>query len=276
MLDSDLTLSVHEFRWLGDNQSQRWAACYTSHMPDEARPVATSPDTQYSLTIDEAATLYARAGHPRTLRTVQRYCASGHLECVKAQTMLGDKYFVEPTSVARHIAQIEELVGLNTRAQGPGFSRQVATPVAAQYQNADDPQDATEPDLSPPVAIVAKDSEPELAQAKIETGAETNVRHAPTPVEPASRQDATDEAMTSRYVAQLEKRIEEKDQVITLITTQLTAKDQQISELSTRYRETHTLLGAMQRMLAPLLGQQDPYQAAPPNRDVNPVSEQSH
>jgi hypothetical protein len=245
-------------------------------MFDEPRPVATRPDTQYSLTIDEAASLYAQAGHPRTLRTVQRYCASGHLDCVKAQTMLGDKYFVEPTSVGRHIAQIEELVGLNTRAQGPGFSRQVATPVAAQYQNADDRHGATEPDLSLPVEIGTKDSEPELAQTNIETGAEINLRQGPTPIDRSSRQDATNDVLTSRYVAQLEKRIEEKDQVITLITTQLTAKDQQISELSTRYRETHTLLGAMQRMLAPLLGQQDPYQAAPQNRETDPVPEQFH
>ncbi len=245
-------------------------------MPDEPRPVATSPDRQYSLTIDEAATLYAHAGHPRTLRTVQRYCASGHLDCVKAQTMLGDKYFVEPASVARHIAQIEELVGLNTRAQGPGFSRQVATPVAAKYQNADDRREATGPDLSPLVAAVEKVAAPEIPSVATEIGAEMNERQTPTPVEPSSRQDATNEILASRYVAQLEKRIEEKDQVITLITTQLTAKDQQISELSTRYRETHTLLGAMQRMLAPLLGQQDPYQAAPPNRDANPISEPSH
>jgi hypothetical protein len=56
---------------------------------------------QYSLTIDEAAQRYAHAGHPRTLRTFQRYCASGHLDCVKAAPMLGDKYFVEPSPVSR-------------------------------------------------------------------------------------------------------------------------------------------------------------------------------
>ncbi len=244
-------------------------------MPDEPRPVATSPDTKYCLTIDEAASLYARSGHPRTLRTVQRYCASGHLDCVKAATMLGDKYFVEPSSVARHIAQIEELVGLSTRAQGPGFSRQVATLVAVPIGDGDTRHHATEPDMSQPVAVVANDPAPELTNATIESGAEPDVRQATAPIEPSSRQDATHEALTSRYVAQLEKRIEEKDQVITLITTQLTAKDQQISELSTRYRETHTLLGAMQRMLAPMLGQQDPYQTAPPSRDANPVSDQS-
>jgi hypothetical protein len=54
-------------------------------------------------------------------------------------------------------------------------------------------------------------------------------------------------------------RIEEKDDVIGLLRGQLTAKDEQIGELSMRYRETHALLGAMQRMLAPLLGQADPY-----------------
>jgi hypothetical protein len=40
--------------------------------------------------------------------------------------MLGDKYFVEPASVARHIAQIEELTALDNRAQGLGLSRHVA------------------------------------------------------------------------------------------------------------------------------------------------------
>ena len=66
----------------------------------------------------------------------------------------------------------------------------------------------------------------------------------------------------SPYVLQLEKRIEEKDDVIGLLKGQLVAKDEQIGELSTRYRETHALLGAMQRMLAPLLGQADPYKSS--------------
>lgn len=74
----------------------------------------------------------------------------------------------------------------------------------------------------------------------------------------------------SRYVQQLEKRIEEKDDVIGLLKGQLVAKDEQIGELSTRYRETHSLLGAMQRMFAPLLGQADPYNA-PDSREVRPV-----
>jgi len=43
---------------------------------------------------------------------------------------------------------------------------------------------------------------------------------------------------------------------------QVKKKDEQITDLSKRFGETQTLLGAMQRMLAPLLGQADPFHAA--------------
>src|SRR5438477_380134 len=73
----------------------------------------------------------------------------------------------------------------------------------------------------------------------------------------------------SGYVMQLEKRIDEKDDVIGLLKGQLVAKDQQITDLSTRFgnlsdrfSDTQKLLGAMQRMFAPLLGQGDPYSPA--------------
>ena len=55
---------------------------------------------------------------------------------------------------------------------------------------------------------------------------------------------------------------------------QLVAKDQQITDLSTRFgnlsdrfADTQKLLGAMQRMFAPLLGQADPY-ANPEQREA--------
>jgi hypothetical protein len=86
--------------------------------PDTSGQVATNSDTTYQLTIEEAAGLCARAGHPRTPRSIQRYCASGHLECVKETTPLGDKYFINAQSVSRHIAQIEELLALDNRATG--------------------------------------------------------------------------------------------------------------------------------------------------------------
>jgi SSS family solute:Na+ symporter len=137
--------------------------------PDTPRPVATSGDnSDYTLSIEEVAERYAKAGHARTIRTLQRYCVSGHLDARKVATTLGDKYFVTPRSVARHIAQIVEMLPLDTVATDRDQPRQVATTVAAQ-ESAPPPQ-------------------PTLAT------------HNDT-----ARQPATDDAQVSRYVALLER-----------------------------------------------------------------------
>ena len=87
-------------------------------MSDDFLPVAATPD-QYTLTIDEAARRYEHAGHPRTICSIQRYCAKGHLDCLRQETTFGDKYLITPESVARHIAQIDELASV--RRQGPSL-----------------------------------------------------------------------------------------------------------------------------------------------------------
>ena len=115
---------------------------------DPSRQAATSPD-EYSLTIEDAAARYEHAGHPRTHRSIQRYCAKGHLDCLRQETPFGDKYLITPASVARHIAQIEELASTS----GRGLLRPVATNVAVEHKPDDQPQElATSPDQSRPVA----------------------------------------------------------------------------------------------------------------------------
>src|SRR6266849_5567109 len=78
-------------------------------MDAQPRPVATSDDKEYSLSIEDAATLYERAGLPRTLRTIQRYCAKNHLDSHRIETAYGEKYLITPASVLKHIAYIEEV-----------------------------------------------------------------------------------------------------------------------------------------------------------------------
>ena len=51
---------------------------------------------------------YEHAGLPRTFRTIQRYCAKGHLDCRRVEIPYGEKYLISPASVAKHIAYIEE------------------------------------------------------------------------------------------------------------------------------------------------------------------------
>jgi hypothetical protein len=68
-----------------------------------------SPDHQYTLSIEQTAELYAQAGHPRTARAIQKYCALTKLDCHKVETVTGEKYLVAPYSVDRHIAYINEV-----------------------------------------------------------------------------------------------------------------------------------------------------------------------
>lgn len=94
---------------------------------DLSRQGATSPDSDFTLTIDEALERYAHAGLPRTPRSIQRYCAKGHLDCRRIETQFGEKYLISPASIDKHIAYIEEVRPVATSRD---VSRQVATEVA--------------------------------------------------------------------------------------------------------------------------------------------------
>jgi hypothetical protein len=83
-----------------------------------------SPDHQYSLSIEQAAELYAQAGYPRTIRAVQKYCALSKLDCHKVDTDTGERYLVAPYSITRHIAYINEV---RTVATGRDQTRTDAT-----------------------------------------------------------------------------------------------------------------------------------------------------
>ena len=120
---------------------------------DQSRPVATAPDSEFTLTIEEAALRYEHAGHPRTDRSVQRYCAKGHLDCRRIETPFGDKYLITPASVAKHIAYIEEVRPSTT---GRDVPRPVATDVAAEVKPDElRQQTSTTPDQSRHVATAA-------------------------------------------------------------------------------------------------------------------------
>jgi hypothetical protein len=133
---------------------------------DPSRLVATKHDSEFTLSIDEALERYAKAGHPRTPRSIQRYCAKGHLQCRLIETGFGEKYLITPDSLAKHLAYIEEV----TPATGRDKSRRVATSRTLE-DNADKPQHegttgtelsrhvATSPDTSRYMAQLEKENE---------------------------------------------------------------------------------------------------------------------
>ncbi|MFN0218839.1 MAG: hypothetical protein ACKVP4_08520 [Hyphomicrobium sp.] len=205
-------------------------------MFDTTGQVATGRDAIYSLSIDDAVSLYARAGHPRTPRSIQRYCASGHLDAVKEATALGDKYFINAQSVARHLAQIEELIALDARSTGRDLSRQVASSNAAHF--------STETPRHEPATRV------DASQTVAGPNAETIHSNAPD----ASRPIATQPLDASRIVAGLEREVERALEDRDFLREQIKTKDKQIDALLERDRETNILVRGLQEMLTPLLG----------------------
>lgn len=255
-------------------------------MPDEPGQSATGRDTRYSITIEDAAELYARSGHPRTLRSIQRYASSGHLDSMKVATALGDKYFIDPTSVARHLAQIEEMSRLDLRSTGHDLSRQVATTSVAGLMHDTSRQASTTNDMSPRVAAPVQPNREQLQTDGSRQGTTPEPAMSP-PVVALHTQDAaladdmprpvaTESAPVSPLVVpgnapaadevpRLQKELTRKDEEIAFVREQaqderdflreqIDRKDRTIDALIERDRETNFLVRGLQEMLTPLLG----------------------
>ena len=250
---------------------------------DLSRQDATDNDTDFSLSLEEVAERYERAGHPRTLRSLQRYCAGGHLDARKIATTMGDKYLVTPQSVARHIAQIVELSQLDAVATGRDLSRLVATTTALEEPAAEKAKEngshtefdmarqaTTDAVMETPMhpqeprheAATAHDTMRQAATETVPPVAEALVRsqeprHEAATSHDAPRQVAKDSAVageTSRYVAQLERQVEIARDERDFLREQINRKDRTIDALIERDRETNYLVRGLQEMLTPLLG----------------------
>jgi hypothetical protein len=83
------------------------------------RPRLAAPTDEhgYLLSVEEAADRYAAAGHPRTIRAIQKYCRRGDLESQKVETTYGERYLITPASIDRHIAMIMERSQASGREQ---------------------------------------------------------------------------------------------------------------------------------------------------------------
>ncbi len=190
-------------------------------MPDSARPGAT----QYSLSLDDVSHLFDEAGLPRNVRTLQRYCAAGRLDCIKEETATGLAYFVDPVSVERAIKQLAQLHGLTDEVRHGATSEEMPHTVA---------HDA-EPSPTPDA--------PRLSVADRDTGTEIIVERPSAP-----------EHDTSGLVAVLERENVGLREQNEFLRRQVDVKDTQIDALLERDKETNYIVRGLQTMLAPLLG----------------------
>jgi hypothetical protein len=239
----------------GDNERELGCCWYNVTMddtPGPGRPQQDDDQLRHTLTVHQVSERLAAAGVPRSERQIKRYCESAFLDATKVPGPTGDQWFVAPAALPKLIGDLQ------------------------QWQMQRVGQSQTQPDVTEHVTPEETNNE------NVDTPGPGRPQQAVTNKEIGSGSDAG-EQVTSGYVTQLEKRIDEKDEVIGLLKGQLVAKDQQITDLSTRFgnlsdrfADTQKLLGAMQRMFAPLLGQADPYGRAteldtPPESSISTV-----
>ena len=68
-------------------------------MDEQPRLDANDDERAFSLTVEEALLRYEAAGHARTARALQKYCARGDLESQKVETTYGERYLITPASI---------------------------------------------------------------------------------------------------------------------------------------------------------------------------------
>jgi hypothetical protein len=211
-------------------------------MPDEprhdARDTARPTATEYPLTLEDVSRLFDEAGLPRNVRTLQRYCAAGRLDCIKEETATGLAYFVDPVSVERAIKQLAQLHGLTDEVRHGATSEEMSHTVVH------DAEPSPMPDTPRPSAA-DRDT---LTQTIVER------QSAPEPDTPG-------------LVAVLERENVGLREQNEFLRRQVDVKDTQIDALLERDKETNYIVRGLQTMLAPLLGRGG-------NADHRPESDQ--
>lgn len=164
---------------------------------DTSRQVATSPDNEYSLTVEAAAEIYKQAGYHRTPRTIQRYCKLGHLIWRPTDTRFGkEKFLITPASVATHVAYLKE-VGADPI--GRDVSRHGAANEVAE-NNGDQPRQE---------ASTSNDTSRQVATPLVSEINDEEPRHSHPTGRDVSRQAATDfDIFEHPYVKRLEGEVE--------------------------------------------------------------------
>ncbi len=77
---------------------------------DTSRNDAAERDqARHTLSVEESSVIFADAGVPRSVRTVQRYCKKEHLDCITVDTEISEKYLVDRNSVERRIKELQQL-----------------------------------------------------------------------------------------------------------------------------------------------------------------------
>ena len=174
--------------------------------------------THYSLTIPEVQALFDRAGLPRTVRSISRYCDRKTLDAIKVDGPSGPQWMVSSQSVDRAIEELKRVHSMSDTASqgqpGPGVSDEQTQPISTK----------TGPDTVSPGPTQTDRVEPETQ----------------------------DRGVDPRYLEQLETRIREKDEVIGILKNELVHRNEEIERRAEREKETNFLIRGLQNLVLQL------------------------
>ncbi len=203
-------------------------------MDDTARQAPPTTDAGRRIPIKDVLLLFRAAGLPRDIRSVQRYCENGLLDGIKELTATGETWFVSEDSIEPAITQLKQM---HAAKGGQTTTPPVVSPVVA----------------AEPASITEGDDDGLGATSSDTAGRGSNDVAGP---EPATDDDVKPDV--SGHVAQLEKRLEDKDNEIDFLRGEIATKNQQLTDASERDRETNVLIQGLQSMVLQLTGKDRP------------------
>jgi hypothetical protein len=214
-------------------------------MSDMSGHDASQSDTLHTLTLRDLEARVAAAGVLICHRQLMRHCEAGTFDAKKLPATNNVlEWFIAPASVDKGIADIKTLQ--EQRARRDASRRDMTQHVGIENPT---PTDTDMPghDASRPSA-----SEQEL-QDGLQSDTPSHVPSRPDVTEqhPSQRGSETEPVM-SGYVAQLEKRIEEKDDVIGMLRGELAQRNEEIVRRNERERETNILIRGLQNLVLQL------------------------
>ena len=231
--------------------------------PDLSRPVATEADDYVSL--KEAREIFLAHGRPVSERTLQRSCVKGHIAGKKIATGEGEKWFALKSSVLTRIAELDKFDDLRERhdATSRDASRQVVEEKQGDTER-DTPRHASSADVSQPV-VAAQPSQSTTPDAS---------RHDATGRDASAELERIEElykkivTMTEAQIEDLRKDKETLQADKAALVDQLVTKDRQIERFFSSERDTKTLFGTLQTLVASILPGRSSGERFVPERDA--------
>ena len=82
---------------------------------------------RYTMTVEDAASVFTGAGFPRSVRTISRYCANKNLDCHLLDLELTRKYVIDPKSVDTRLAEIRQIMEIRQQSSGDKTRQDMAS-----------------------------------------------------------------------------------------------------------------------------------------------------